>query len=96
MNFLPGHWYERPKDAEPDWPAAMVREVDRTMMHPIQLSVVTSSGQGVAGELGDIKPDRVELEGLLVTRVPWAEIQALMVAPDAPLDTSDELRPDTA
>lgn len=87
-----GHWYERPEDAGPSWPAEMVGEVSRTMMHPIHLMVRTRQGQAMAGELGEVKPERLELEGLILMSVPWDQIEAFMLVPETPLDTSDEVR----
>lgn len=91
MEFARGHWYERPEDAEPDWPAEAIREVDRTFMHPIELMVRTR-GTPLAGELREVKGEGLELEGLIVMRVSWDHIEAFMLVPDAPPHARDEAR----
>ena len=81
---MPDEWITRPEGAPSDWPYGDLRR----RLAPVSLGVRLPGGLELFGG-GMIYPDGLEMND--ADPIPWAEVQAYMVLPPAPIDHSDEL-----
>jgi hypothetical protein len=94
VEFVRGQIYRRPAD-DPAWCARALDEIAQTFLHPIRVSLVTSDGESVSGNLEVVKDGQVTIDmprESLSLAVAGDEIVSFRLVPTPPPDTSDEIR----
>jgi hypothetical protein len=95
MDIHPGEVYRRSPERGSEWFLAVLQEANRIRMHPINVSIMTTSGSVLSGELEGTDKDAVKVREQGepdVARIDADDIAAFTLLIEPPPDTSDELR----
>jgi hypothetical protein len=95
MEIQPGKVYRRSSERGSEWFIAVLQEANRVGMHPINISIMTTSGSVLSGELEGTEKDAINVREQGepdVARIDAEDVEAFTVLAEPPPDTSDELR----
>jgi hypothetical protein len=95
MDISPGQVYRRGGERGSEWFLAALGEAHRMRVQPIIISIMTTSGSVLSGQLEGTEGSTVKLweQGEPdVAEIDGDDIEAFTVLAEPPPDTSDELR----
>ena len=95
MDIGPGQVYRRSRERGSEWFLAALGETHRMRAHPIIISIMTTSGSVLSGQLEGTEGNTVKLweRGEPdVAEIDSEDIEAFTVLAEPPPETSDELR----
>jgi hypothetical protein len=95
MEIHPGQVYRRSPERGSEWFITVLQETNAIGTHPIHISIMTTTGSVLSGELEGTEGDAVKVREQGepdVAQIDAEDIEAFTVLFEPPPDTSDELR----
>jgi hypothetical protein len=95
MDIHPGQVYRRSPERGSEWFVTALQETNATGTHPIHISIMTTTGSVLSGELEGTEGGAVKVREQGepdVAQIDADDIEAFTVLVEPPPDTSDELR----
>jgi hypothetical protein len=95
MDIHPGQVYRRTPEHDSEWFLAALEEANRIRMHPINISIMTTAGSLLSGELEGTDADAVKVREQGepdVAQIDAEDIEAFTLLAEPPPERGGELR----